>query len=177
MGDATAAYGGRLVRFHRHVAFVKPETGAAASLPFIVLYDDLEAKAPSTFQFMLHALRPCEIDESRSRLTTEQPHAGVEVQYLSTTALRFRQWDGFAPPPSREFPNQWHVETGTGGKQSKLAMLTLIVPYRRDHRPPWTAERVETDTTVGLELVSGGKRTTISIPKSDDSRAVRVERK
>ncbi len=42
-GDATAAYGGRLERFVRHVVYLRPAT--------FLLIDDLEtAGAPATFQ-------------------------------------------------------------------------------------------------------------------------------
>ncbi|MBI3464292.1 MAG: DUF4962 domain-containing protein [Planctomycetes bacterium] len=175
VGDATDAYGGRLTRFHRHVVFVKPGPASAMD-PFIVLCDDLEAKEPSTFQFMLHALRAFEIDESKSRLSTEQPRAGVEVQYLSPTALRFRQWDGFTPPPIREFPNQWHVEASTGDKHSQLALLTVIVPFRGGQRPEWSAERIDADATVGVRVVRGSERTIVSMPKPNRSGTVQVER-
>jgi hypothetical protein len=167
VGDATDAYGGRLTRFHRHVVFVKPAKASPARGPFIVLYDDLQAQEPVTFQFMLHSLNEFEIDEAKSRLRAEQPRAGVEVQYLSPTALTFRQWDGFSPPPTREFPNQWHVEASTGDKQPDLRMLTVIVPRRIGHQPEWTADRIETDTSVGVRMVCGDERTTITLPKSN----------
>jgi len=175
VGDATEAYGGRLARFHRHVVFVKPAPATSTTVPFIVLCDDLEAKEPSTFQFMVHALKEFEIDESNSRLFTEQPHAGVQVQYLSPTPLRFRQWDGFTPPPSRVFPNQWHVEASTDEKLPQLAMLTVIVPHRSGQRRDWSAERIETGKSIGVRIVSGSERTTVSIPKPDSGGTVRVE--
>lgn len=168
-------YGGRLARFQRHVVFVKPSPASSSSGPFIVLYDDLEAKEPSTFQFMLHALQEFRIDEPKSRLIVEQPRAGVEVQYLSPTALTFRQWDGFAPPPTREFPNQWHVEASTTDNLPAFAMLTVIVPYRVGQRHDWSAERIETDDAI--RMIAGGDRTIVSIPKVTSSGALRVERK
>jgi hypothetical protein len=177
VGDATAAYGGRLTRFQRHVAFVKSGGNSSQTGPVIVLYDDLEAKVPSTFQFMLHALKEFQVDESKARLVVEQPQAGVEVQYLSPTEVAFRQWDGFTPPPSREFPNQWHVEAGTVQKQPGLAMLTVIVPYRSGQRPKWTAERIESDAAVGLRMICGNEQTTVSFPKPGTGRTVRVDRK
>jgi hypothetical protein len=174
VGDATEAYGGRLARFHRHVVLVKP-TNAPARGPFVVLYDDLEAKAPANFQFMLHALSEFEIDKAKSQLRAQQPRAGVEVQYLSPTGLTFRQWDGFSPPPTRDFPNQWHVEAGTIDKQPTLAMLTVLVPYRSGQRSEWSAERIETDTTIGMRLVCGNDRTTVSLPKPNAGGAVSID--
>lgn len=177
VGDATDAYGGRLTRFLRHVFFVKPSPATSAGGPFIVLYDDLGAKESSTFQFMLHALQEFQVDEPKSRLTVEQPRAGVEVQYLSPSALTFRQCDGFTPAPTREFPNQWHVEASTIGKLPALAMLTVIVPYRVGQRHEWSAERIETDDAIGIRLIAGDERTIVSIPKVTSSGTLRVERK
>jgi hypothetical protein len=174
VGDATDAYGGRLTRFRRHVVFVKPRPASSASGPFIVLCDDLEAKEPSTYQFMLHALKAFDIDESNSRLCTKQPQASVEVQYSSPTTLSFRQWDGFTPAPSREFPNQWHVEASTTEKLPGISMLTVLVPYRNGHRPAWSADRMDTETGVGIRMVFSGEPTTVLIPKPNSSATVQV---
>jgi hypothetical protein len=160
VGDATEAYGGRLTRYRRHVAFVKGER------PFIVLYDDLEAKEPSTFQFMLHALKPFTVDENAAQLAVEQPRAGVTVNYLSPAPLTFRQWDGFTPPPTKEFPNQWHVEASTREKRREIGMLTVLVPHRAGQAVAWQAERVETGDTLGVRVTLGGRTTRVSFPKS-----------
>jgi hypothetical protein len=157
VGDATDAYGGRLTRYRRHVAFVKPDV--------IVLYDDLAAKEPATFQFMLHALKPFTVDDKNMRLSVEQPKAGVGVQYLSPLPLTFRQWDGYEPPPDREFPNQWHVEAGTREKRQSLGVLTVIVPHRAGQRVEWTAERLESDTAIGARVRRGEKTLLVAFRK------------
>lgn len=166
-GDATAAYGGRLTRAWRQVVFVKGET------PFIVLYDDLVAKEPSTFQFMLHALKPFTVDEKAGRLSVEQPQAGVMVQYLAPVGLALRQWDGFDPKPKKEFPNQWHVEAGTREKRGEIGVLTVIVPYRAGQRRDWKGERMETANTVGVRVTGGGKPVLVTFQKG--ATAVRVD--
>jgi hypothetical protein len=125
---------------------------------------------------MLHALKEFDIDRSKSRLRTEQPRAGVEVQYLSPTPLTFRQWDGFTPPPSREFPNQWHVEASTTEMRPQLSMLTLIVPYRAGQRPAWSAQRIESESAIGVRLIDGGKPTTVTLPKPATTGPVRIDR-
>lgn len=159
LGDATEAYGGRLARAHRHVLFVKPDA--------IVLFDDLVAKEPATFEFVLHGLSPFTLDSDRSVLRLERPRAGLTVRYLSTLPLRLRQWDGFDPPPNREFPNMWHVEAGTTEKRSQVEMLTVLVPHRagEGQRSDLTADRFETDTTVGVRIKSGGRTVTVTFPK------------
>lgn len=176
VGEAAEAYGGRLVRFRRHVVLVKPGPDANAAQPFIVLFDDLESKEPATFQFMLHALARFDVDEKKARLSAAQPRAVVDVQYLSPTPLAFRQWDGFDPPPRREFPNQWHVEAATRQKQRQLGMIAVIVPYRAGQRPEWSAERAQSDAAIGMRLTCAGRRTAVWLPRPGQAGEVRVER-
>jgi len=152
VGDGTAAYGGRLARCKRHVAFLK---GKAP--PAIVIYDDLEAAQPSSFQFMLHGLQEFKVDQQQAALVLDRPKAGVLVYYLSPVPLGFRQWDGYDPKPTKDFPNQWHVEAGTREKQTHMEMLTVLVPYRAGQRPECKLERVETAGAVGVRMVVGNQ--------------------
>jgi hypothetical protein len=158
MGDGTAAYEGRLRRYRRHVAFVKPDV--------IVLYDDLLAQEAATFQFMLHALREFRVDEGNATLRVEQPKASVTVRYLSPTHLRFRQWDGYEPKPTRELPNQWHVEAGTQERLKELGVVTVIVPERAGRDVEWTAAWVESETAVGTRIRRGGKEMLVGFRKA-----------
>jgi hypothetical protein len=162
-GDATDAYGGRLTRFRRHVAMVKGER------PFVVLYDDLAAKEPATFQFMLHALQPFALEEKTGSLSIDRPQAGLTVKYLSPVPLAFRQWDGFTPPPSKEFPNQWHVEAGTRERRQELGVITILVPHRKGQGVAWQAERQDTGDTVGVRVTLGGKTTLVAFPRAADA--------
>lgn len=151
-GEAPEAYGKKLERFARRVAFAKGDQ------PIIVIYDDLVAREPATFQFMLHALKPFQMDEASSSLTVSQPKAGLVASYLSPVPLRFRQWDGFNPPPDREFPNQWHVEAGTVEKQANIGMLTVLVPYPSEKVPKLgKIKRIESASAIGIEAEVNGK--------------------
>lgn len=175
VGDATDAYGGRLERYQRHVVFVKGTAADADSQPFIVLVDDLRAKQPATYQFLLHALRAFQVDESSGRLDVQQPRAGVEVQYLSPAPLQYRQWDGYTPPPSREFPNQWHVEASTRDKQQEQAVITVLMPYRAGKKPEWSAERQDAADAFGVKVTLGGEPRTVFIPKAGSQGSLRVQ--
>lgn len=157
VGDATAAYDGRLKRFLRRVAFVKPD--------LLVICDDLWAPRPVTYQFMLHALNKFEVDDRLASVSLQRPRAGVEISYLSPVPLQFRQWEGYDPPPDKEFPNQWHVEAGTSKPLAELEMLTVIVPHRKDARSDWTARRVESGREIGVTFQRGDKKTTVMFPR------------
>lgn len=177
VGDAAEAYQGRLTRFRRHVVFIKPKSGETPSPVQIVVYDDLAAREPATFQFMLHALREFSVDAQAGRLRVEQPQAGVDVQYLSPLPLSFRQWDGYDPPPTKEFPNQWHVEAGTSDRRSELAMVTVIVPYRAGQRPEWSAQREDTAEGVRVAITCSGRQTSIRFSPPGAPGGVLVERR
>jgi hypothetical protein len=170
LGDATPAYGGRVTRALRHVAFVK------GPQPFIVLGDDLVARDPATFQFMLHALKEFEVNAAASELHVEQPKAGVAVKYLSRQPLSFRQWDGFEPPPkaTANFPNQWHLQASTVEKQPQVRMLTVLVPYRHGQAPPWKAERLDQADGFGVRVEINGRTHRVVFPTDPKQGAVRV---
>jgi len=164
LGDATPAYGGKLTRARRQIVFVKPDV--------IVICDDLAAPKPVSFQFMLHALAEFQVDESAARVRVQQPKAALTAQYLSPVQLSFRQWDGFDPKPSREFPNQWHVEAGTQEKRSELRMITVLVPRRATEAEiAWQAERIESDTAMGVRLTRNGKETVVALRKLEQGAA------
>jgi hypothetical protein len=148
-GDATAAYDGRLTRATRTIAFAKPD--------LIVVYDDLSAPTPATYQFYLHGLSAFRVDEKAQRLSLDRPEAGVEVQYLGPTALQFTETDGYTPKPNHipiltECPNQWHVAASTPQKSPSLTMLLVVVPYKSGAKERWTAERVESPTAIGVRI-------------------------
>ncbi|MEY4004687.1 MAG: hypothetical protein RLZZ221_783, partial [Verrucomicrobiota bacterium] len=170
-GDAAAAYGGRLTKAWRHVVFLK------GARPCVVIYDELVASRPVTYQFMLHAPRAFAVDEAAGRLRVEQTKAGVEIAYLAPESLGFKQTDGFNPPPSREFPNLWHVEAGTRTKRAEIGVTTVMVPYRAGQGAPWTARRSETSAGVAIEIDLGTEQTAVVFPKPGTDTPVRVERR
>jgi hypothetical protein len=134
--------------------------------PILVILDDLEAVEPATFQFLLHAFAPFTVEPETARLKVTQPGAGAVIQYLASAPLTFRQWDGYEPPPSREFPNQWHVEAGTEDHLPALTMLTLIVPHRAGPAPSVRAERIDHPTAVGLRVAVDGRERRVAIRRA-----------
>ncbi len=158
-GDATPAYAGRLERAWRHAVLVKGAT------PFVVLYDELIAPKPATFQFMLHALNAFVIDPRSGRIRVEQPGAGVDITYLSPVPLGFQQTDGFKPAPTREFPNHWHLEAGTRQPRREVGMVTVLIPHRAGQTVAWDAVRTEETTTTLVEVTVDGRKHTLRFPR------------
>ena len=167
-GDATPAYAGKLSRAVRHAVFVK------GARPLIVLYDELIAPQPATFQFMLHALSAFTIDERAARLRVAQPKAGLEIAYLSPVPLALKQTDGFVPAPTRDFPNHWHAEAGTTEPRRELGLVTVLVPHRTGDAVPWQATRSNDARGTAVEIAIGGARHTVRFPAPGGSEPVSV---
>lgn len=158
-GEAAKVYGGRLERFVRNVVFVKPDV--------IVIYDDIVAKEPSTYQFMLHAHQPFVIDERENMLVLERKHAAVIAKYIYGGKLEFRQWDGYDPKPTRPFPNQWHAQAGTVEKTKQIGMITILFPYKTGNKPKFTAERIESENSIGAKVNLNGENILVAFKKGD----------
>jgi hypothetical protein len=163
LGDATAAYEGRLTRALRHVLFVKPG--------LIVLADELAAPQPSSFQWMLHGQAEFTLDPTRQRLTLDRETAGVIVEYAAAQPLALRQWTGYDPEPDHRYlsstgrpaiPQQWHIEAAATQPAPEALTFTVIRPYRRGQAPS-TELKVERAADA-VTLVAG--EITMRFPKS-----------
>ena len=115
-GDATAAYMGKLRRFHRHILFLRPG--------LFLLVDDLEAPADAVFQWMLHAFEEMELDKSSGRIVSTREDATLDVYLRSPAGITLSQTDQFDTPYNagipedyhRDMPNHWHVTAETQRK-------------------------------------------------------------
>jgi hypothetical protein len=158
LGDAVEAYDGRLTRALRHVVFIKPD--------IIVMLDDLAAPEPAQFQFMLHALRPFNINEKKNTLHLHQPSAGVLVNYLSDQPLAFRQWEGYPFEAIRgTIPNQSHVEASTTAARSEYQLLSVYLPHRGTRKPRVDAQRLETESALATQITRSNEVVTVAFKK------------
>ncbi|MHC4341779.1 MAG: DUF4962 domain-containing protein [Planctomycetota bacterium] len=119
VGEAAAAYPGRLKRFTRAVLFIKPHA--------IVIFDSLEANEPSTFQWLLHSPNRMEIDGQTILATGKSARAALH--FAAPSDLEITQTDRFDPPP-REWIKleQWHLQASTRKKKTAVDFVTVIRP-------------------------------------------------
>ena len=143
-GEAAPAYEGRLRRARRHIIFLKPD--------IILIADELEAPAPSSFQWMLHAQQEFSVDESSRQLRLDRDGVGVVVDYVAAQPLRLRQWTGYDPAPDLEYlrsvnsrppPPQWHVEAATPENSAEAFTVTVLRVFKggQSAKPPLRSER------------------------------------
>jgi hypothetical protein len=120
VGEAAPAYRGELKRFSRAVLFVKPEG--------IVIFDILEAKEPSTFQWLLHAPHEMKI-EARS-VVARGRRAQATLQILHPSDLEITQTNRFDPPPQEWVKlEQWHLTASTQKRRLDARFITVIRPH------------------------------------------------
>jgi hypothetical protein len=126
-GEAAEAYGGRLDRFTRSIAFIKPD--------WVVIAARLEAPRPATFQWLLHAPTAMAIDGQRA-IAVRSGGAACRVSILAPEGLEVSQTDTFDPPPRERIKlRQFHVTAATRRPAARALFLTAIQPHRADEEP------------------------------------------
>jgi Domain of unknown function (DUF4962)/Heparinase II/III-like protein len=171
-GDAHWAYPGALKRFDRHALFLRPLT--AEGEPVVVLYDDLEAEKPTTFQWLLHALEEMSVDPSAQAVTIHRGAGRLEARFLAPRGLQFSQTDQFTvPPEAPNMPNQWHLTATTTERAARLRSLTVLLPYREGARPA-AARLVATEDCLAAEIGGPSLRHTVLF-RTDARPGERVE--
>ncbi len=122
-GDATQAYLGKVDRFWRDLWFVKPN--------IIVVFDQIEAKGPATYDWLLHSQNQMEIDAAAQRARVPAETAEMWTYFVTPRQLQFSQTDQFtAPPEDRDAakPNQWHLTATIQSNNGVGRFLTIMVP-------------------------------------------------
>jgi hypothetical protein len=113
-GAAAEAYMGKLLRFDRHVLFLRPG--------LVLMLDDLEAPGSSRFQWMLHTFEEMEVNAHGGHVVSVRDGAAMDVWLRSPLGLDLSQTDRFDTPYNagipEEFqedrPNHWHMTAQTG---------------------------------------------------------------
>ena len=161
LGDATQAYMGLLNKFQRHVIHIRPGV--------YVMYDDLGAPEPVTFEWWLHALSEMNVNESKKSITISQGDVRLKVNLLQSDKLKFDQFPGFPDPPEArgettpEYKDQWHVTASTASKNTKAKFISVLVPYKKDKEPDISIDHVvEEEDKVSLELKIDNKKYFVS---------------
>jgi len=140
VGEAGQAYEGNILnRFTRAIIFVKPE--------LVVVYDRLEAKEPSTFEYWLHAIKKIDVANQHS-IRVRNEDVVCDIDFLTPSGLDFEQTNEYDPNPrSRIKLREWHLTGTTPGKKKRIEFVTLYRPHRIKDRVP---------NEAGLERIKGG---------------------
>ncbi|MDP6542867.1 MAG: DUF4962 domain-containing protein [Phycisphaerae bacterium] len=149
-GEAADAYGGRLKRFRRQIVHVRPGV--------FVIYDDLVAAKPSTFQWLLHAHDRIGV-EGRVLRVRRDP-AAMDVHMLLPQQSTVSQDDKYMPEPEshkykrRKYEKTWHLAVSTKQPESAGRFLNVLVVRRRsDEHPVSKVSLVRTKGQLGVNMV------------------------
>jgi hypothetical protein len=155
-GDATKAYLELLKKFYRYVIHIRPGV--------FIIYDDLEAPNPVSFEWWLHSLSEMKIDSKNKSILISQGDARLEVLFLQSGELSFNQFKGFPDPPEMGGENdQWHLTASIPSKNTKSRFITLLIPFKKDKEPKISIDNlIEKPDEVSLSLGIQGKKYFIS---------------
>lgn len=147
-GDATEAYHGKLSKFVRRIAYVRPDV--------YLIVDETEAEQPSTFTWACHALQEMEIDEAARTITVTKGDARLDIAFAWPTGLSFRQDNEFSVAPQGRYAQmeeQWHTYVETTEKSTKQYFVTLVHVARGTEKPNFQAMQSENGIAGTLENV------------------------
>ena len=100
-----------LTKYRRHILMLHPD--------IVVIYDELEASKPVTWDWLLHSPVQFKIDNEKRTMTTryEEKQFTAVAQLFSNQPCEITQTDQFkvAPDPKKmrkevSYPNQWHLD-------------------------------------------------------------------
>ncbi len=152
-GEAGSAYGPILKRFTRAILFVKPD--------LIVVYDRLEAPAPSAFEWRLHSPTEMTVHDQRD-IYVSNKEAACRVSFLAPEGLKLSLTDKFDPPPRpRVKLVEWHLTAQTPQPAERMEFVTVIRPHRASRTPPAHATLHKVEAGYALETETDGGRVVV----------------
>ncbi|MHC4867208.1 MAG: heparinase II/III family protein, partial [Planctomycetota bacterium] len=160
IGEAGQAYEPLLERFTRAIIFVKPE--------LIVVYDRLEAREPSVYEYWLHTVNKISV-ENQHRIQVRNDDVVCDVDFLTPSGLSFKQTDQYDPNPIPRIKlREWHLTATTPEKTKQMEFVTLYRPHRlRDQVPDEAAlEQIRGGYALKVKLSDG--QFVALLPTADD---------
>ncbi|HDY87692.1 MAG TPA: DUF4962 domain-containing protein, partial [bacterium] len=155
LADATQAYRGILDKFQRHVVHIRPG--------IFIIFDDVEAPKPVTFEWWIHALSEMSIDELNKSITISQGNIKLETFFLQKEELSFKQFKGFPVPPELGEEDQWHVTASAVSKKKAAHFITLLVPYKEEQKPEFSIKQVtEKSNEISIIIIINNKQYIVS---------------
>lgn len=125
-----------LKKYRRHMLMLYPN--------ILVIYDELEASAPTRWDWLLHSNTKFEIDQTAHTLTTSNATKGfvARTQLFSADDMTISQTDQFVCDPdggvSAKYPRQWHMTAQIPDRSATRVLAIVQVGDNKDALLPVT---------------------------------------
>jgi hypothetical protein len=111
----------------------------------IVIMDDLEAPAPSRFEYLLHAPAAFQV-AGQEDVAVRVGEAGVSISLLAPAGLHITQTDKFDTPPQEHIQlDEHHLTAATAEQATRQQFVALLRPHRQDETVATGAEVERTE--------------------------------
>jgi hypothetical protein len=159
IGEAADAYEPPLERFTRAIIFVMPE--------LIIVYDRLEAKEPSIYEYWLHAINKIDI-ENQHQIHVYNDDVVCDIDFMTPTGLSFKQTDQYDPNPRPRIKlREWHLTATTLEKAKRMEFVTLYRPHKERDKIDGEATLSSIPGGYILNVSQSGKNLTALLPADD----------
>jgi hypothetical protein len=166
IGEAAGAYEPPLERFTRAIIFVKPE--------LVVVYDRLESKEPSTFEYWLHAVNKINVKGQR-QIQVRNDDVVCDIDFLTPSGLNFTQTDQYDPNPRPRIKlREWHLTATMPEKSKRMEFVTLYRPHKVSNNIAGEATLRSIPGGYILIVSQSGKKLTALLP-TDDTTTLEAE--
>lgn len=126
--------------FERTLAFA-----GSKARPVLVVHDYVKTAAPTTFDWLLHALN--KMETGAGTILLRDGDARLAVRLIASVPYNFSQRTGFPIKPEfaantayilgkESFADQWHLRATTVRPAAEVKFLAVMVPYRASEPPP-----------------------------------------
>jgi hypothetical protein len=167
-GEAAPAYGGLLNRWRRHVILLRPS--------LVCIVDDLEAPAPSTYQWLMHANQKLSLNREAQAFAQEREGLVMNTKLFATGPLKFSQSDDWPVDPKTGYPESlenvpeklWHFRASSDAPAKHFRIATVMT-VERSGKPVDATITNQDDETIKVMLLSGGTRTEVKVHLSFES--------
>ena len=151
-----------LDRYSRTILFVKPE--------LVVVYDQLIARQPSTFEYWLHAVNEFKVN-GQQQIETRAGDVVCAINLMAPEGLQLTQTNQYDPNPWPQIKTrEWHLTATTPEKVRRCHFVALYRPYRADQPVPRGAELIPVDGGYVLKAELSGGRIVALLPTAPDAR-------
>jgi hypothetical protein len=159
IGEAADAYETQLERFTRAIIFIKPE--------LIIVYDRLEAKETSTYEYWLHSINKINVKDQH-QIQVRNDDVICDIDFLTPSGLSFRQTDQYDPNPIPSITlREWHLTAKTPEKTKRMEFVTLYRPHKLSDKIDGEATLRPLPGGYILSVSQAGKKLTALLPTDD----------